>query len=561
MNFSLVKMSNNLLFEKVKFAFIPFSTVIVLYLVITGFYPELNILNFFQTKKHEYRFYSGSPAGSYYSIGKYLSENSKLLNDRLVIKNKVTEAGYQNSLRVLSDPYSFGIVQGDVIRETDIIKKELRYIAPLYLERMHIIYNEKSYSKYILDKGRRPNLSTTISVDLLKYFADSKINVGPSGGGTCILASYIIKEINSQIKDNNLTSENQKVVYLPIGDAFHKMEDTTSNNNIDIAFYMGGSPNDEVKTLLEKGYKLMQLDLSLITKININYNLNLRFTNFNKKYYASDILTFGSYAYLITQKTTPDKDIVALLDNLISIDKNNRILGANNSEIDDLRKKISDQVEDYSFFDAYGKIKNDYTKRKITVCLLFFAIFFIAYGISNYLSKYSISNKYKKIFFSKLNSITHRNIPDNIIPVTVDDIENYVDKDRETKNQITNILESNSDKNDDKFCKVPFIQDNQIIVINRIIMGISSLFALRNEINDAFHEKRLTNNDYLFLLHRSDHIVEKLRKSLGIRVKTELNSKLAAKTDSVITKSLINKYYTADYLLKSDYDELLKFEI
>jgi TRAP-type uncharacterized transport system substrate-binding protein len=531
---------------------LPIVVTWIVYFFIAETYPDLAFYNYFKFAKTKYRFYSGSQSGSYFLIGEYLSQNSRLENYKIQITNQETEAGYQNVLKVLSDVNSFGIVQGDVIRRNDIIRDEINYVSPLYLEKMHVVYRLNSARRYIKNP-ELITLSTTTSKDVLRFFANARINVGPSGGGSCILASYILSEINEQAKHDSISLYNQSIIYNDVKSTFMQMKDT-AKNSIDIAIYMGGAPNPDIRAMCEKGYRIAQIDLSLITNLNYEYNLNLRFTNLVGKYPYSDVLTFGSYAYLITQKNTPSKDIVDVLDNLISIGNHRKIDNDENPNIAPIREKIEKQIEDYSFFTTYKNAKDIYLRNQMMNMLLFFAITAMGIVASIFAFKKSLSNKCKNQFFSRINDITHVKIPDNIIPMTTMDIQGYQNKDRQSKDQVNAVIDINDPKNNDTKFKTPFIQDNQIPIINKILMGISEIFQLRNDISESYHNNRLTNSDYLFLLQRSDQIVDKLRKSLGIRLFSVLVDK---KHVEVFDLKLIHKYFTADYLHRDDYEKLI----
>src|SRR5687767_4183634 len=88
----------------------------------------------------KYNFFSGQPGGAYYSIGNAI--NGKFGNEGHSIINRRTSGGSENGMKLTFEKKSFGLIQEELINHDDQLQKNVRIVAPLFLERMHIVYRK-----------------------------------------------------------------------------------------------------------------------------------------------------------------------------------------------------------------------------------------------------------------------------------------------------------------------------------------------------------------------------------------------------------------------------------
>jgi hypothetical protein len=149
---------------------------------------------------------------------------------------------------------AFGLLQEDTIHEKDFIRNHIKYIAPLYLERMHILYLRKKF------KNMLPVLSQA-NEKLKVAFSDAVVSTGPQGSGSKIFASYLLSQCQINLKTE---------LALGFKDALDKLID----GKIDVVFCIAGAPLFVVTELLEEHSDkigLISIAPELFQNMNKNY--------------------------------------------------------------------------------------------------------------------------------------------------------------------------------------------------------------------------------------------------------------------------------------------------
>jgi TRAP-type uncharacterized transport system substrate-binding protein len=437
----------------------------IVYYFINKTYPEFKPLDNWLSyigKKHDapYTFYSGKPGGTYYAIGNIIQ--GKFKDDGDSISNDSTSGGYENLMKVTVEGNAFGIMQEELIKKDDELRKNVQVIAPLFLERMHIFYRKKLFRN--INSGYPILLSNNIDTSILHCIAHSvtNINVGPVGSGTRIISSYVLAIIDQQIKDNLKTSSKYKLTDESLGNASVKMLTGKNADAPDMMFYIGSDPSDLINKILDSAkYGLLSISPSFVAVMNKEFNLNLRITDFQKKYYKAPISTFGTMAYLIASKSVPIDDVLRMLKRIdTSKARIHKLLfrlpvtAHSDSCYSGLSKNCSYilPLAEFGFFNSFI---NDYTNSKnfkwkellafiISMVAIFFPVLKSATGISSVFKKWSVNKK-------------------------IDHVVNSVNK---------------KDKDNQTAC--------------------NELSGLRNEIIDLYGDGRLSESNYKPLLQRVD---------------------------------------------------------
>jgi len=512
-----------------------------LYFFLIDFYDKnLNISDYICLTTDEYKIYSGRNGGMYFDVGSGVSELDKKKGwfkshfFDINVKNVETNGGYENPLSVLTNDNSFGFVEDDIYSGRDFIRQQLNYVSPLYLERLHIIFKRNDTIKEI-------SISANTDENVLRFLSNNIISTGPIGGGTKIIASYIVNELNNQIKEINKNKNEagkikligDKIVNFQISEGYYEIKKDT--NGICVMFLVAGTPLKGVDTLLNSPkFGLASIEPSLTSEINRKYQLDLRITDFKRVSDRSQIYpniekdkiaTFGTYCYLITSKETPPKDIKKFLEKLklLETEKGNEL-----------------PLEEFKFLDIYDNSQsNSYWIIVRNFVIFIVSVFISAIGIVTF-SVWGISKLQHDSHIDDLERISN-DIPNNRLPEgELNKYYGYLKLNDEEKNEISEYLQ-------------PEIKENQVSIIStKIIPSIHKLIEKRDKLTDDLSEGILTNEHYSFLMNKVDDLINKFRKSLFYR----LHEIIERGNINKPAISILQKYCTAEYLNMDDYDNL-----
>ena len=98
-------------------------------------------------------------------MGRFLEEQTRSSPEAIRIVHEPTKGSLDNISFVLSHPRSFGIAQEDYLSMEEISPRQIKIVAPLYDERVHIVYG-------VLPK-RREYVDIKTALDLLQKPGES----------------------------------------------------------------------------------------------------------------------------------------------------------------------------------------------------------------------------------------------------------------------------------------------------------------------------------------------------------------------------------------------------
>lgn len=230
----------------------------------------------------DYSIATGSKTGTYYQIGKDLSEivaqdaciNLKVLNSNGSIEN-VKRLAKEKGMKL-------AIVQSDVFQKfKDLAKtnelaktviKKLRVVKPLYFEEVHFIARKD------------------LNIESVQGIKDLRINIGPKGSGTSMTTNNIYKELfNVSIPQENLFTFGYK-------EALRKL----LKEDLDIVVYVAGQPTSRLDMPREakNKIKLLKYDTQNSLKVNSYYETKINASSY--RWLDKDVNTLAVKAYLIT---------------------------------------------------------------------------------------------------------------------------------------------------------------------------------------------------------------------------------------------------------------------
>jgi TRAP-type uncharacterized transport system substrate-binding protein len=217
-------------------------------------------------------------------------------DSQIRLVNKQTNGGAENAVRVLTTRASFGLLQENTLSKSDMIRQKIRFVTPLYLERMHVLYRK--------DKAPDLQLKANLQAKEKDFFKKARINAGPVGSSTLIIASYILDFIEKDLQTvNDVTLA---VKSMSTTEAIRALE----GDKLDVHFVMSAAPIPEItEALKNENIGLMAIDPSMVAKINKQFGITLRIADF-RDIYSQEVTTLGSYSQLVCSKDVSEADAV-----------------------------------------------------------------------------------------------------------------------------------------------------------------------------------------------------------------------------------------------------------
>lgn len=386
----------------------------------------------------------------------------------------------------------------------------MHYVAPLYLEKLHLLYSKEAFKQYITidSPDSIPLISTISNESTLNFFANSRINTAPVGSGTRVIASYLLAEINKQILGKNLAMRQQ---IKNTSGGYKQLE----NGKIDIFFSIAGAPLKEVESLLAANkFGLMSIDPSIIASLNEIYGINLRMADFKNKYTGtSNISTIGTYAFLIASVNIPNLDILELL----------KVLHDSKEEIKNklgLKSVESFQLDEFDFLDIFKAEHERTLMKKISDILIFLFSIVVATALVCTILLWIVSVLKQNTYFRKISVILKKTIPEN---TEFEEGRNY---------------------------PIPKTPLDQKVNIAKIINGMKRLYIMTNVINEDYYTGGITDSHHIFLSDNVYTIKMRLQNIFAQSINDDFEK------GNTIPLEELRAFYTAGYLSMDDFVKL-----
>ena len=491
--------------------FVSICLAVAFYTYTVEYYDsDRNIWSYFRFKSKNYTFFTGSTGGFYIEIGNLIeskTRESSIIN----VRNVESLGGSENAIKVLTTPRSFGLIQEETLKGNDVVRDQLNYVTPLYMERIHIIYRKSKFEQF---SENHPQLTLSTTDEVLNFFANSRIAAGPVGSGTRIIASYILSEVNQQIERKGIKTTNQEILNTSFSQGLNQIEG--NENDIDILFTIAGAPLKKVKELLQQDeYGLISILPSFVSRLNNAFDVNLRMSDFNGIYDVDhDVATLGSYCYLISSRDVTGADILEFL----TILSDNKDIIRTQFDI-----KLGDhfQLEEFDFLNLFKSKHENSIMEDVKNIIIFIVSFSFYSAISVLFLLWVVSSRKQAQYFKKIANINSACIPVNH---TLDE--------------------------GDSSLFHPIIYKNQVNIINKVIQGISNLIKLNIEINQDYKTGGITDKHQNHLLDHIEKTTYKLQKNLAQRLNELIDR------GGKIKEVDLRVYFTAGYLLMDDYNFL-----
>lgn len=317
-------------------AIISILVAIVTYYICTDFIsPSRNVLR--HVKQYllpqEVTFFSGNEKGTYHRIA--MVSEIATGNGPISVRNVLSEGATENLLRVASSRRAISLIQEDTIASSlldpDFVKRDIRIVAPIYTEKLHILYwpidtvlgNEQPVaqkaltlrerskpvdtSRFSSDDSRGKDLMTSEArQDASVYLSHSSVrmSLGRPNGGTLLLSHALLERCGVA----GFESREENLLFDEALERFTEKE-------IHAVFFMTGAPLDSVRKMLDRGAKLMAIrGVNLMRQLHDDFGFVLRPSQFSDSYGAeNNVATLGTRAVLISSDDLTQTELLTVL--------------------------------------------------------------------------------------------------------------------------------------------------------------------------------------------------------------------------------------------------------
>ncbi|MFN7118149.1 MAG: hypothetical protein ACK4TA_15220 [Saprospiraceae bacterium] len=258
------------------------------------------------------------------------------------------------------------------------------------------------------------------------------------------------------------------------------------------------------------------------------------------------VSSLSSYAYLVASKTTSLRNISFFINKLNKV-------GAIERQIvkkEDILpfKAIFDENYHSIRFSSFRSLLIFITAVVVATIPVFLFLIWAISGIN-----------YWKYLREIHQNIVLGAIPNNVLPVKTkkNKFNLRLRKfDSDERIQFKERIHFNMDPGN---LKKPLIRKDQLFIINSILSGLSYIVETRENLSRDLSIGKFIEQHYNFLNERLDAHMQKLRKSLAIRLSEVIENKYEFWKNLGNEKThleYLRLYFTADYLVKEDYEWL-----
>lgn len=195
---------------------------------------------------HSITIASGSETGAYHHLALQLKELLRLEYPRITVDIQTTDGSEDNLNRIMEDKVQFAFYQNNgkshigradssKLQESDSAIREVRAVANLYVEVLHVVVR----------KG--------IGADGIQDLRRVNVSVGAKGSGTIQMAQQVLQHYNMSVNDRQMHTLNFADTLKAFG-----------NGEIDAAFIVAGGLSPMLRNLLGTG----KYDLLPVQEVN-----------------------------------------------------------------------------------------------------------------------------------------------------------------------------------------------------------------------------------------------------------------------------------------------------
>lgn len=482
-------------------------SVAVYNILINKIAPTENVLSLFTHNKPLYKFYSGSKGGFYIKIGSSVETHFKK-NQSYQIVNEETDGGLDNVIKVVADPNSFGLVQESTLSSGDMLRNHVRFVSPLYMERLHIVYRISAAE----ESGLTPEniVLTKDNTKLQEFFKSSDVSIGPVGSGTRTASTYLLDIAGLNPKKTHALSQEEGLQSIKAVDG------------IDILMNIVGAPNESINELLKsEKFALLSVDPTIISEINKSFKTNYRQTDFKNKYSTSRSTgTLGSYAYLIANKNVSETTIHKVLGSLHTVRPAIK-RSFKNIVFDDQTTFQLDEI------DFSSNLQKDIIRKKLKR-LRALLIFCISVLVNATLTMVFLVWVFSSVKLAKYYKLITKIYKSSFPKSTTIDYVSY---------------------------SIPYIKTskNRTRRLGILVLGITDTFDILTEVRKDYDTGGITDSHFENLKLNLKQSLQDFRKAIFRNLYIQLNTK-----SHDIDRILLDSYLTESFLNFEDYQELIK---
>lgn len=257
-------------------------------------------------QKKSYSFYSDNidadATSIYAKIGKALKNHSDRDPDLNVILKGKTGSAYENAFGVMNNKQAFGLIQSDTYLNVPNLRENTIEIAPIYMERLHIICHCDSSIKKFEELFDTANYQETL------------FYIGKPGSSSNLMFPLLKSHFNGS-KPPELDNIDTKANFTEMSLALKNLDDTVDYKNVVVMFMMGY--NQLIKEVINDSknqLRLLEIDAAKVYDINEKFGQKFIPTYFPQDFYPSrNVATIGALATIIASNDLKSNEIANFL--------------------------------------------------------------------------------------------------------------------------------------------------------------------------------------------------------------------------------------------------------
>jgi TRAP-type uncharacterized transport system substrate-binding protein len=472
-------------------------------------------LSWMSFSKPEHTIASGREGGWYHELSTTVEQG---LDERGAFDVEVDAVGGSSAIlkTVIEKPLAVGIVQEDVLERNASNGSSIRVVAPLYNERLHIVYRwskiqaiaaadpeacEEFASLSEQPCGLAITLSENPSCATAKLFSESEVRLGSKGRpvGHLNTSQRVLALAGLQPFEENFE--------LSISQAI----DHLNQKVLDVALITSGAPISSLEATLDEGPDsdlcLAGVDARFTRLLNEIHGTDYRFSGFARIYPErfNQVSTFQVNAILIANKKV-SRSFVGSVVEVLSEKK---------------EKTLDDDYYPLEDFDEIDNLASTYPSKRFELLQagVFFGLFcLVVWSVLIFLATWIVSSFKEAIYVRRLQRV-------------YEELPSHVKLEQE-----------------DDGIPLPVIDTDSKEVVTRIAGGISSLLNLAMDIRIDYETGGITSSHHQHLLQSVYDVKSIFMRHLAQRLHSMIDD-----GDEGVTTTELTTFYTAGYLRREDF--------
>lgn len=285
------------------------ATSMLLYLLAFREFPQRNFTSLWRDDQRiEYTLYTGPKGGRFSSLGMCVGAQLKGREAPFGLKLEPTSGSLDNAQRIATTRRAFGFVGEQTGGNKVFLSPRVQLVTPLYMQKAQVLYRRDAWSKFGSGDLR---LTERLDDPTRSFFQNAIVDVGPSGSGTQLVASYLLSTLGVQpLKTRSSENFDDQISAL-------KQEKGLEAEHADVAIMFAGDVEGVTSALANKAARVgvASIDPTVGAALRRSFSFEVIPTTFAESA-VSTITTLGAYAWLMASADVPPRHLEIMVDRL-----------------------------------------------------------------------------------------------------------------------------------------------------------------------------------------------------------------------------------------------------